>query len=284
MSGIGLVIQLAYLLSAVLFILGLKRLSSPATARRGNALAASGMLLAVVATLLDEKIVTFEWIVAGLVVGGLIGLLMARLVKMTAMPQMVAVFNGLGGLASGLVAAAEFLSGSAAGGAVSLDAAISIVVGTLIGAVTFSGSLVAFGKLQELKFVKDVSFSGQQLINLGLDSPVRFHDELVADEIANLEAMPSLSTEWYEAYKTWCQKSGVRAAPQKTFTNQLKRKRGVPNEKKHYRSPSGKRLGPHWFLLVGQAEPPDGKTQMDHLGHCAERSREMIEAYRGVNK
>jgi NAD(P) transhydrogenase subunit beta len=161
---IQLIIQLAYLLSAVLFIIGLKRLSSPATARRGNALAAAGMLVAVAATLLDEQIVTFQWIIVGVIVGGLIGMLMARLVKMTAMPQMVAVFNGFGGLASGLVAAAEFLAGS--GGATpALDASISIMAGTLIGAVTFSGSLVAFGKLQGIVTEKPVTYTAQQIVN-----------------------------------------------------------------------------------------------------------------------
>lgn len=165
MTTVQLVIQLAYLLSAVLFIVGLKRLSSPATARGGNALAATAMLLAVVVTLLDEQIVSFEWIAGGLAIGGLIGVLMARLVKMTAMPQMVAVFNGFGGLASGLVAAAEFLRASGTGGAVTLDASISIMVGTLIGAVTFSGSLVAFGKLQGVVTEKPVVYPAQQVVN-----------------------------------------------------------------------------------------------------------------------
>ncbi|MGD8496162.1 MAG: NAD(P)(+) transhydrogenase (Re/Si-specific) subunit beta [Gemmatimonadales bacterium] len=161
---IQLIIQLSYLLSAVLFIVGLKRLSSPATARKGNALAAAGMLLAVVATLLDEQIVTFQWIILGVVVGGLIGMLMARLVKMTAMPQMVAVFNGFGGLASGLVAAAEFLAASG-GAAPALDTSISIMAGTLIGAVTFSGSFVAFGKLQGLVTERPVTYAAQQVVN-----------------------------------------------------------------------------------------------------------------------
>jgi len=165
MTTIQLVIQLAYLLSAVLFIVGLKRLSSPATARGGNSLAAGAMLLAVAVTLLDESIVSFEWIVGGLAVGGLIGVLMARLVKMTAMPQMVAVFNGFGGLASGLVAAAEFLSAGAEGTPVSLDASISIMAGTLIGAVTFSGSLVAFGKLQGVVTERPVVYRAQQVVN-----------------------------------------------------------------------------------------------------------------------
>jgi len=162
--NIQLIIQLTYLLSAVLFIIGLKRLGSPATARGGNAVAAAAMLIAVAATLLDEQIVTFQWIIVGVIVGGLIGLLMARLVKMTAMPQMVAVFNGFGGLASGLVAAAEFLAVSG-GAAPPLDASISIMAGTLIGAVTFSGSLIAFGKLQGVVTEKPVTYAGQQIVN-----------------------------------------------------------------------------------------------------------------------
>lgn len=180
MTSIEMLIQLAYLFSAVLFIVGLKRLGSPRTARQGNALAAAGMLLAVVVTLLDESIVRFEWILAGLVVGGLIGVLMARMVKMTAMPQMVAVFNGLGGLASGLVAAAEFLrepaalaagaagsvgAATTAGSGLPLDASISIMAGTLIGGVTFSGSLVAFGKLQGIVTEKPVTYPLQQIVN-----------------------------------------------------------------------------------------------------------------------
>jgi NAD(P) transhydrogenase subunit beta len=142
-----LVMQLAYLLSAVLFILGLKRLSHPDTARGGNRLAAIGMLLAIVATLVGEQIITWQWIIAGLLIGTVIGGFMARFVKMTAMPQMVGLFNGLGGLASGLVAS------------------ISIMLGTLIGAVTFSGSLIAFGKLQGIVTEKAVKYPGQQFLN-----------------------------------------------------------------------------------------------------------------------
>jgi NAD(P) transhydrogenase subunit beta len=143
-----LYIQLAYLLSAVLFILGLKQLSSPETARRGNRVAAIGMLLAVVATLLDRQIIDFSWILIGLVVGALIGAIMARTVKMTAMPQMVAVFNGFGGGASGLVAAAAYLRHLGNAELLAMDTGISIMAGTLIGGVTLSGSFVAFAKLQ----------------------------------------------------------------------------------------------------------------------------------------
>ena len=101
-----LIMQLAYLVSAVLFITWLKRLSHPDTARGGNRLAAIGMLLAIVATLVGEQILTWQWIIGGLLIGTVIGGFMARFVKMTDMPQMVGLFNGLGGLASGLVAAA----------------------------------------------------------------------------------------------------------------------------------------------------------------------------------
>jgi len=142
------VIAVTYLLSAALFIFGLKRLSHPDTAPGGNRLAGIGMLLAVAATLLDEQIIGFTWIIAGIAIGGLIGAIMARRVKMTAMPEMVAVFNGFGGGASALVSTAELLRISNSGLPMSTDAGVSIMAGTIIGTVTFSGSMIAFGKLQ----------------------------------------------------------------------------------------------------------------------------------------
>ena len=110
-------LQLVYLLSAILFVLGLKRLGSPATARQGNALAALAMLIAIVATLVEQQILSWQTIVLGLVLGSVIGAFAARTVKMTDMPQLVGIFNGLGGGASGVVAAAEFFGreGSALG-------------------------------------------------------------------------------------------------------------------------------------------------------------------------
>ena len=147
-GGLNTIIPLAYLASAVLFILGIKRLSHPNTAAGGNRLAAIGMLLAVIATLLDREILDYAWIVAGLAAGGLIGATMARTVKMTAMPEMVAVFNGFGGAASGLVAVGEYLRVVGGAETLGMDAGVSIMAGTLIGAVTFSGSMIAFGKLQ----------------------------------------------------------------------------------------------------------------------------------------
>lgn len=140
--------HLIYLLSALLFVVGLKQLSSPATARRGNLMASFAMLMALVVTLIQYPPITWTWIVSGIILGSLIGAVAARTVKMTAMPEMVGLFNGFGGGASALVAFAEFLhflkdhTPQA-----SLAEAGTIQLGMLIGAVTFSGSLVAFGKL-----------------------------------------------------------------------------------------------------------------------------------------
>ena len=158
-------VRLIYLGAAVLFIIGLKRLQSPETARGGNRLSAVGMLIAITVTLLDQSIVSFTTIAAGLVVGGGLGLWMARTVKMTAMPQMVALLNGSGGGASLLVAAAEFLHAEERGLAVALDTALSTQLGVLIGAVTLTGSVVAFGKLQELVTGRPIVFPGQKVLN-----------------------------------------------------------------------------------------------------------------------
>ena len=160
----------AYLVASVLFVLGIKRLSSPRTARSGNLLSAVGMGVAIVATLSHHEIVDFRGIVAGIVIGGTIGAIAAARVRMTAMPQMVAVFNGLGGAASALVAAAELVRQVGAGAAPPLIVSIPIVLGTLIGAVTLTGSLVAFAKLQEIMTGRPLVFTGQQLLNavLGL--------------------------------------------------------------------------------------------------------------------
>ncbi len=137
--------DLVYLLAAGMLILGLRRLSSPKTAASGNRLAALAMLLAVVVTVLDRAILDYTWILAGLIVGSAVGVAAARLVQMTAMPQMVGLLNGLGGAASALVATAEFLRG---GGVEDAGARLTLALGTLIGTFTFTGSLVAFGKLQ----------------------------------------------------------------------------------------------------------------------------------------
>ncbi|TGD72597.1 NAD(P)(+) transhydrogenase (Re/Si-specific) subunit beta [Mangrovimicrobium sediminis] len=152
-------IQFAYVVSAALFILGLKKLGSPATARRGNMISAIGMLVAVVAALLDQGIVEYQWIVAGILVGGAVGVAAARLVKMTSMPEMVALFNGFGGMASLLVGWAA-LSGGA-----STFTLVTIVLSILIGGMTFTGSLIAYGKLSETIGSGAVLFPGQQVVN-----------------------------------------------------------------------------------------------------------------------
>ncbi|MCS6883177.1 MAG: NAD(P)(+) transhydrogenase (Re/Si-specific) subunit beta [Oscillochloridaceae bacterium] len=159
-------INLAYLVAAVLFILGIKGMTHPRTAVRGNRMGAIGMLIAVVAALLDMHVVRYEWIIAGLVVGAGIGALMARRVQMTDMPQMVALLNGFGGIASTLVAGAALLEMLALGAGVPLQFTIATAASGLIGAVTFWGSLVAFGKLQGL--VGDIRVNGAQMFNAAL--------------------------------------------------------------------------------------------------------------------
>jgi NAD(P) transhydrogenase subunit beta len=161
-------VSLTYLVAAVCFILGIKRLSSPATARQGNALSGLGMLLAIGVTLMDRAIVSYSVIIAGLVVGSAIGLFMARSVRMTSMPQMVALLNGFGGGASLVVGGAEFLRAELFGQILTLDTAITIQLAMLIGAVTLSGSMVAFAKLQELMRGQPITFPGQKLFNASI--------------------------------------------------------------------------------------------------------------------
>ena len=159
------VIDAAYLIAAVLFIVGLKRLGSPDTARSGNILGALGMLVAIAATLFSQEILGFAAILAGLAIGGLIGLVLARTVQMTAMPQLVAVFNGFGGGASALVAVDEYVRLGEAGASATPDVAVTIALSILIGTVTFSGSMVAFGKLQGLVSGNAVTYPLQNASN-----------------------------------------------------------------------------------------------------------------------
>src|SRR4051812_27706034 len=158
-------IALSYIVAAVLFIFGLKRLSSPSTARSGNRLAAIGMALALGATLLDRQILSFWTIALGTLVGAVMGIYFARTVQMTAMPQMVALFNGMGGATAALVSVAEYLRLTRTGETVGVGEATSIVLGTAIGAISFTGSIIAFGKLQELLSGKPLQFPLQRLIN-----------------------------------------------------------------------------------------------------------------------
>lgn len=159
-------IQLTYLVAASLFILGLKKLGSPATARNGNVVAAVGMLLAIVATMLDQHVLNYEMILLGLAIGSGIGAIAAYKVQMTEMPQMVGLLNGLGGAASALVAVAEFWRLLDSGSSIPLDVNISMLLDVLIGGVTFTGSFLAFAKLQGLISGSPITFPFQQPFNL----------------------------------------------------------------------------------------------------------------------
>jgi len=159
MAPSELAIQLAYVVAAAMFIYGLKLLGSADSARRGNMMSAIAMLLAIVSALLDQGIVEYQWILLGFVIGGATGGLVARQVKMTAMPEMVALFNGFGGLASLLVGAAALSTNP------STFTLVSIVLSILIGGLTFTGSLIAYGKLSETLSSGAVIFGGQQIVN-----------------------------------------------------------------------------------------------------------------------
>ena len=158
-------IELLYLGAAVLFIFGLKRLSSPRTARGGNLLASSGMLAAVVVTLVDQDITEWPIVIAGLIAGGVIGGLLAVRVQMTGMPQLVAAFNGFGGGASALVALAQV---TRTDGVFSVETGVTVLLSLAIGTVTFSGSFVAFGKLQGMITGRPLIFAGGHLLNAAM--------------------------------------------------------------------------------------------------------------------
>jgi NAD(P) transhydrogenase subunit beta len=161
-------INLSYLVASILFILGLKGLTHPRTAVRGNLLGAAGMLIAVVVTLADRQIVRYELIAAGLVVGALIGAVLAIKVQMTSMPELVAAFNGFGGAASVLVAAAALHRAAASGAQVGAQLSAATVASGLIGAVTFTGSFIAFAKLYEVMSGNAIKFGGQNLLNAAI--------------------------------------------------------------------------------------------------------------------
>lgn len=156
-------ISLCYIIASVLFIYGLKMLGKPATARQGNRLSAMAMLLAIVATLLYAGL-GYAWIVLGLLIGGTVGFYAARTVQMTQMPEMVALFNGSGGMASLLVASAEYLRNPEA----SVFTAAVIFLAVVVGGITFTGSLIAFAKLSERLKGSPILFKNQQLLNAGL--------------------------------------------------------------------------------------------------------------------
>ena len=160
-----ILLYLVYLVASVCFIFGIKKLSSPKTARQGNQLAAIAMLLAIVVTLLDQRILTFEYIILGIVVGSAIGAVMAIKVQMTGMPQMVGLLNGFGGGASALVAFAEYDRLFITTAPFDIPTTITIILSILIGAVTFTGSLIAFGKLQGIVTGKVVKYPLQHPLN-----------------------------------------------------------------------------------------------------------------------
>jgi H+-translocating NAD(P) transhydrogenase subunit beta len=158
-------IDAAYLVAAICLIVGIKRLSHPRTARSGNLVAAAGMTIAVGFTFAIEEIDTYWLMLAGIAVGSVVGVASARMVRMTAMPQMVALFNGVGGGAAALIAAAEFHRLAPLDGHLDADHLVGIVFSALVGSVSFWGSLVAFGKLQDLVPGRPIVFPAQNAIN-----------------------------------------------------------------------------------------------------------------------
>ncbi len=160
--------NLLYLIPIVAFILALRFLSNPAQARRGNQIGAVGMLVAIVVTWIHAGSASWWAIVVGMAIGGCFGAVAARRVKMTAMPQMVALFNGVGGGAAALIALAELHRILPEPGRPKIDIALAIALSGLIGAISFSGSLIAFAKLQELVRGRPITYPGQQVVNLAL--------------------------------------------------------------------------------------------------------------------
>lgn len=168
-------IEITYLVSSIFFIYGIKMLSSPKTARKGNLYSAIGMFLAIAATLFDQQVLTFEWIIIGALIGSIIGVLLAYKTPMTGMPQMVGVLNGFGGGASTLVALSEYFKinpnypvNQNLPFNLPIDQGIAIVLSLLIGGVTFTGSMIAFGKLQGIVTGKVVKYPLQHPLNLCL--------------------------------------------------------------------------------------------------------------------
>ena len=164
---------LAYLVAAVCFILALKGLSSPTSSRRGNMIGIAGMAIAVATTVADPTVVSYGWILGGLALGGAIGVVIALKIQMTAMPQLVAAFHSLVGMAAVLVAAAAFFAPGAYGiadaaGVIHTTSRVEMILGMAIGAITFSGSVIAFAKLQGLVSGSPVVFPGQHWVNLAL--------------------------------------------------------------------------------------------------------------------
>jgi NAD(P) transhydrogenase subunit beta len=167
-----IIIGAIYIIAAVLFIFGLKFLSSPATARKGNFLSALGMFIAVVITLWSRQVIDFKWIITGVIIGASIGAVSARLVAMTQMPEMVALFNGFGGIASLLVGWSAFALAPRAPVPVTPLTITAIILSVSIGGVTFTGSIIAWGKLSGKIYTRAFLFPGQKTVNLALLSIV----------------------------------------------------------------------------------------------------------------
>ena len=168
-------LTVCYLIGSITFILGLKMLSNPASARKGNLVAATGMTIAIIGTIFlyendGQRLHNYAWIFGGLLIGGIVGTLAAKKVKMTAMPEMVSLFNGMGGACAALISLVEFnhISKELAENTVEVSAVqptvLIIVLGLIIGSVSFAGSMIAWGKLNGK--VKDFSFTGQNILNL----------------------------------------------------------------------------------------------------------------------
>ncbi|MBE0551907.1 MAG: NAD(P)(+) transhydrogenase (Re/Si-specific) subunit beta [Ignavibacterium sp.] len=167
-----IIIEISYLVASIFFIFGIKFLGSPKTARKGNLFASIGMFIAIVVNLFDQQVLTFEWIVIGALIGSVIGLVMAFKTPMTGMPQMVCLLNGFGGGASILVALSEYFKknpnypvDTGLPFNLPVDQAVAIILSILIGGVTFTGSLIAFGKLQGIVTGKVVKYPLQHPMN-----------------------------------------------------------------------------------------------------------------------
>ena len=153
-------INIWYVVAAALFIFGLKQLGSPATAVRGNMLSSLGMLIAVVVTLFNAQIISFQWIAIAALGGAIVGAVVAQKIEMTSMPEMVALFNGSGGIASLLVGWAALYSGQT-----TTFTDITILLSVVIGGITFSGSILAWGKLSEVMNSAAIVFGAQRFVN-----------------------------------------------------------------------------------------------------------------------
>lgn len=158
-----ILINIVYVIAAALFIFGLKLLGNPATARKGNMLSGLAMLVAIIVTLMDQNIVSYGWIMVSILAGSAVGVYVSKKVEMTGMPELVSLFNGVGGLASAAVAIAAMVDSELSSGIASIS-----VIALIIGSVTFSGSLVAWGKLSERVSGKPIVFNQQAIANYGL--------------------------------------------------------------------------------------------------------------------